>query len=292
MGLRTNPTQRQKRLGHELRKLREAAGMTTAEAGRHVGLGQAHLSHIEAGRTACVEPRLRALAQLYGCRNDPLIETLVSMSNADGKGWWTSYRQIVDERGRDLAELESTATAFRVSQWLYVPGLLQTRDYMRELFLNGDPGGQPEVIERQIEFRLRRQQVLSAEREPQCHAVIHEAMFHMHFVSRATMRGQLRHLVEQAQRPNVTIQLIPFKAESHPVTPGAPFTIHHSPAPELRTVYVEQPITPLFLGDQRHIDQFTTAFERLTMVALAPLDPAEPLEENSLGLVQHLRYVL
>jgi transcriptional regulator with XRE-family HTH domain len=292
MGLRTNPSQRQKRLGHELRKLREAAGLTTSEAGRHVGLGQAHLSHIEAGRTACPEPRLRALAELYSCRNDPLVETLTSMTNSDGKGWWTRYRDIVDERGRDLAELESTATAFRASQWLYVPGLLQTPDYMRELFVNGEPGRPPETIESQMEFRLRRQQVLTAERAPSYRVVIHEAVFHMHFVSRETMRGQLKHLVEQARLPNITVQLLPFKAESHPVTPGAPFTIHDSPAAELSTVYVEQPITPLFLGDQPHVEQFTTAFRRLTMVALDPLDPAEPLEENSLGLVQHLRYVL
>jgi hypothetical protein len=272
--------------------LREAASLTTAEAGRHVGLGQAHLSHIEAGRTACAEPRLRELAQLYGCRNEPLIETLVRMSNANGKGWWTDYRTIVDERGRDLAELESNATGLRAFQWLYVPGLLQTSDYMREVFQNGEPATSAETIKSQIEFRLRRQQVLAEERSPTYHAVIHEAAFHMHFVSRATMREQLKHLVEMAQRPNITVQLLPFKADSHPVTPGAPFTIHDSGVPELCTVHVEQPITPLFLGGQPHVDQFTAAFRRLSMVALAPLNPAESLEENSLGLVQHLRYVL
>jgi transcriptional regulator with XRE-family HTH domain len=292
MGLRTHPTQRQKRLGHELRKLREAAGLTTAEAGRHIGLGQAHLSHIEAGRTACAEPRLRALAQLYGCRNEPLIETLVGMSNANGKGWWTDYRTIVDDRGRDLAELESAATGMRAFQWLYVPGLLQTPDYMREVFHNGDLPASPDTVGSQIEFRLRRQQALAGEQPPSYHAVVHEAAFHMHFVSRATMRAQLKHLVEVAKQPNITLQLLPFKADSHPVTPGVPFTIHDSGVPELRTVHVEQPITPLFLGDQPHVDQFTAAFRRLSMVALAPLDPAESLEENSLGLVQHLRYVL
>lgn len=292
MGLRTNPSQRQKRLGHELRKLREAAGLTTAEAGRQVGLGQAHLSHIEAGRTGCAEPRLRALVHLYGCRSEPLAAALVRMSKANGKGWWTDFRTITDERGRDLAELESTATSLRAFQWLYVPGLLQTPEYMREVFGNGSPEISAETMRSQIEFRLRRQQVLVGDGAPSYHAVIHEAAFHMHFVSRATMREQLKHLVRLAGSPNITLQLLPFKGDSHPVTPGAPFTIHDAGVPELRTVHVEQPITPLFLSDQPHIDQFTAAFERLTMVSLAPLDPAESLEENSLGLVQHLRYVL
>jgi transcriptional regulator with XRE-family HTH domain len=292
MGLRTNPTQRQKRLGQELRKLREASGVGTAEACAHAGLNKPHLSHIEAGRTACPEPRLRTLLEVYGCSDTTLTEALVAMTQATGKGWWTQYKEVLDERARDLAELESATVAFRSFEWLHVPGLLQTPEYMRELFQGRRPDESPELMEQYIDFRLRRQQVLTEEPLPSYHAVVHEAAFHMHFVSRKTMRDQLLYLVEVAQFPNVTLQLLPFKAESYPASPGAPFVVHDARAPQLGTVFVEQPINPLFLTGQLHIDQFTSDFARMSNVALAPLNPTEAHEESSFGLVQHLRYVL
>jgi transcriptional regulator with XRE-family HTH domain len=292
MGLRTNPTQRQKRLGQELRKLREASGVDTAEACARAGLSKPHLSHIEAGRTACPEPRLRALLDAYGCSDGTLIGALVAMTQATGKGWWTEYREVLSERARDLAELESVTHAFRSFEWLHVPGLLQTPDYMRELFQGSSPDATSGLMEKYVDFRLRRQQVLTERALPNYHAVIHEAAFHMHFVSRKTMRGQLQYLVEAAQFPNVTIQLLPFKAESYPASPGAPFTIHDAAAPQLATVCVEQPINLLFLDDQFHIDRFSSDFARMSNVSLAPLIPTQDHQESSLGLVEHLRYIL
>jgi transcriptional regulator with XRE-family HTH domain len=292
MGLRANPTQRQKRLGQELRKLREASDVSTADACAKAGLNKPHLSHIEAGRTACPEPRLRALLSAYGCSDGTLIEALVRMTRATGKGWWTQYGEVLDERARDLAELESATTAFRSFEWLHVPGLLQTPDYMREIFEGRNPGVPSALMERYIDFRLRRQQVLTEKSLPTYHAVIHEAAFHMHFVSRETMLGQLQYLVEAAQFPNVIVQLLPFKAGSYPAIAGAPFTVHEAEAPQLATVYVEQPISPLFLGDGFHIDQFGSDFARMSNVSLAPLNPTEAHQESSFGLVQYLRYVL
>jgi transcriptional regulator with XRE-family HTH domain len=292
MGLRTNPTQRQRRLGQELRKLREAASVGAAEACAHAGLNKPHLSHIEAGRTACPEPRLRALLEAYRCTDEVLIEGLVAMTRATGKGWWSKYSEILDDRARDLAELESTTVAFRSFGWLHVPGLLQTPAYMRELFEGRAPDAPRSLTERYIDFRLRRQQVLTEGAMPTYHAVVHEAAFHMHFVRRQTMRDQLLYLVEVAQFPNVTVQILPFRADSYPATAGAPFVIHDANAPQLSTVYVEQPITPLFLGDRLHVDQFLSDFERMTSVSLAPLHPEENDERSSFGLVQHLRYVV
>ncbi|MGW8849787.1 helix-turn-helix domain-containing protein [Streptomyces xiamenensis] len=292
MGLRSNQSQRQRRLGHELRKLREAAGLTTAEAGRRVGLGQAHVSHIEAGRTACPEPRLRELTAVYGCVNEPLIDGLVAMTNATGKGWWTAYRDLLDDRARDLAELEHTTTAFRTFEWLYVPGLLQTPEYMRKLYANGVQDPDPGAIDKYVDFRLHRQEALVADPQPTCHAVIHEAAFHMQFVDRKTMRDQLAYLVELSQAPNITIQLLPFKAESHPVTAGSPFTIHDAGARELRTVHVEHPISQVFLHDEEQVDRFEADFQRLSIVSLEPVEPSQQHRENSYALVQHLRYIL
>lgn len=292
MGLRANPSQRQRRLGQELRRLREESGANREHACRKAGLHKPHLSHIEAGRTACSEPRLRSLLDFYGCTDSTFIEALVEMSTASGKGWWTEYRDLLADGIRDLAELESTATAHRVFQWMYVPGLLQTRDYVNALFSNGDPAIAPETTARFTEFRLGRQRVLFEEPGPTYHAVVHEAAFHMHFVNRKIRRRQLEHLVEIAQLPHVTVQLLPFRSEMPPMVPGAPFTLLDGRAPQLRTVYVEHPVTSTFIANPAHVEEFSNAFKRLSLVALDPLDPTQLHANSSYRLVQHLLYVL
>ncbi|MET2714661.1 helix-turn-helix transcriptional regulator [Streptomyces harbinensis] len=292
MGLRSNVSQRQRRLGQELRKLREAADVPRAEVCRRIGIHTPHLSNIEAGRTACSEARLRALAEVYGCTNKALIDALVEMSNASGKGWWTAYAKTLETRVIDLAELEAAATAHRSFQWLYIPGLLQTPDYMRSLFARTNPTAPIEVIEEYVNFRLRRQQVLVEEPLPNYHAVIHEAAFHMKFVDRKIMQDQLEYLVQLAHFPNITIQVLPFSADAHPATPGAPYTLLDAQVPELCTVHVEQPVASVFLGDPAQINRFATDFARLSAVSLASLDLTGQLGEGSLGLVHHLLYLM
>jgi hypothetical protein len=250
------------------------------------------MSHIETGRTHISEEKLRTLARVYGCTDDQLIKALVAMAQSDGRGWWSKHKRFKGTRSRDLAEVESTATAHRAFQWLYVPGLLQTPDYMRTLFRRSRPEESEQVVDEYVEFRLRRQQVLSMEPLPVYHAIIHEAAFHMHFVSREVMLNQLKYLIEVSQFPNIAIQIMPFSADAHPGTPGTPFTIYDTQTPALRTVYVEHPITSVFLGDEPHINQFATDFDRLCGVSLASLDPGGPMAEGSLGFVQHLLYVL
>ncbi|TJZ52755.1 helix-turn-helix domain-containing protein [Streptomyces piniterrae] len=296
MGLRANPTQRQRRLGVELRRLREAAGMSATEAATFADLSSPHLGHIEAARTATPEAKLRALAAAYGCQQEPLVEALVAMSNATGKGWWSTYKKALDSRVLDLAELEATASVHRTFDWLYVPGLLQTEEYMRALFNSGHPVADSRTLDTYAEFRLSRQQVLDVDKPPTLHAVIHEAAFHMCFVDTAIMRRQLTHLIEMAKLPHVHIQILPFKATTYPDAMGAPFVLLESAVPELSTVYIEHPVSALFLDDPPQLAQYNAAFESLSSSALAPLaacpERVTYAKTESLGLVQHLLYVL
>ncbi|BBJ44295.1 transcriptional regulator [Streptomyces antimycoticus] len=294
MGLRANSTQRQRRLGEELRKLREASGLSATEAGAHAGLGRAHMSHIETGRTAIPEEKLRALAAAYGCTSHPLVDGLCELSRATGRGWWSSYKVSHNARALDLAELEASAVAHRSFQWMYVPGLLQTADYMRCLFESGQPDS-PKVIDAGVEFRQRRQHVL-ADGSQLFHAVIHEAALLMKFVPGDVMRRQIEHLVTMAELPHVCIQLLPFKSDVNSTTPGAPFSILDSRVPELSTVYVEHPVSSVFLGDHEHLTQYNSAFEHLSAVALPPMalqgERKCYTERDSLQLIQHLLYTL
>lgn len=266
--------------------------MSATEAGTHANLGRAHMSHIETGRTGIPEDKLRTLLHHYGCASETLTTELAGMASSNGRGWWSGYSSPIDERARDLAEAEGAATTHRSLQWLYVQGLLQTHSYMQALFENGDPDTSASEVERFIDFRLRRQQVLHGEAPLKLHAVIHEAAFHMHFVPREVMRDQLRHLVTVAQLPNVSIQLLPFKAPTYPATSTFPFVILDSAVPELRTVYVEHPVTSAFLSDSHHMGQFATDFERLSSASLEPLGDTEDDGQGSLSLVQHLLYIL
>ncbi len=296
MGLRANPTQRQRRLGMELRRLRTAAGLSVGEAAAAAGLGPPHLGHIEAARTAIPEVKLRALAAAYGCQSEPLIEALVAMGQATGRGWWSDFRgPHHSDAARDLAELESLSIAHRSFQWVHIPGLLQTPEYMRTLFVGGNPEASPAAIERFVEFRLQRQQVLTGEAPPRFHAVIHEAALRMQFVGPHIMRRQIEHLVELAKLPNVLIQILPFRAEVHPQF-SAPFVIYDHSVAQLSTAYVEHPNTSPFIGEPRELHEFDTEFNKLSEAAFAPvpavIEPKFYTERDSLGLIQHVLFTL
>ncbi|WP_461037270.1 helix-turn-helix domain-containing protein [Streptomyces mayteni] len=278
-------------LGQELQRLREPTGLSAAEAGERIGVGRAHMSHIEAGRTNVSADKVLTLAEAYGCEHRDLVNGLLTMAEADGRGWWSDYKKVVNPQLLDLAELEGMAVGFRTFQWLYVPGLLQTPAYTRALIRSGDNGIGSDRLARHEEFRLRRQRILERDPAPAVRVVIHEGAFRMGFVGPDVMAEQLEYLIEAARSPNITIQLLPFSTATNPAALGA-FTILEVGSPELRTVYVEQPITSMFLTEQHQLEQYTAHFCRLENVALAPLDPHGPAGEGTFGLAQHLLYSL
>lgn len=292
MGLRTNPTQRQRRLGFELRKLRTARGLSTSEAGSYADLAGTHLSHIEAGRTAIPEGKLRTLARAYGCHSETRIDVLVSMA-AGERGWWQGFSRDVDVRARDLAELESTAASFSGFETVNMPGLLQSPEYARALLETVDHT--PAAVKRFCEFRLKRQEILTGEPAPSYHAIIHEAALHMQFVDTEVQRRQLTHLLEVSQLPHVTIQFVPFASGPLPAV-GGPFVLFRGAVADLDTVYMEHDVGAEFLAEAHHVNRYDSVFERLRTLALPPLGAAVERQytsqRDSLSLLQHLLYIL
>ncbi|MFI5803595.1 helix-turn-helix domain-containing protein [Streptomyces sp. NPDC051561] len=293
MGLRTTISERQRRLGHELKRLREAANLTAGEAAARIGMGRGQLSHIELGRTSILTPRLRELCTVYGIESEPYIEALVGISESTGKGWWSDYRNRIGPGALDLAELESTATQLRSHESLFVPGLFQTEAYVRAILSSARPTRGS--VDDAVAFRMDRQRILRADNPPSVHAVIHEAALHMRFGGPAVMRAQLLHLVELAQLPQVTIQVFPFEAAAYAAYTGN--FLYSSPAvPELSTVLLEHPIASMHLSDAAHLAQYDSLFDALTGHALAPIDastaPASHEAKDSLALIQHLLYTL
>jgi hypothetical protein len=191
--------------------------------------------------------------------------------------------------------LESTALSVKTFEPVHVPGLLQTSAYVRALMEATDRQHPESVIKRFHQFRLQRQEVLASEHPPRFHAIIHEAAFHMGYVDAAIMREQLIHLIETSCLPHITIQIVPFKSSSLPVV-GTPFVIFGARAEQLDTVYMEYDAGSAFFSEREHRDRYTTIFERLSKVALAPIAPERERESyaqrDSLSLIQHLLYTL
>lgn len=291
--MRTTISERQRRIGYELRKLREQAGLSAGEAADRIGMGRGQLSHIEAGRTSIVSDRLRQLCLAMGCENVPYIDALVAMSEATGRGWWSGYKGNVGSAAMNLAELESGAASLRTHETLFIPGLLQTEEYIRTIFSN--PKLQVRDIDEATAFRLERQAILTTDDAPAFHAVIHEAALHMRFGGPSVLRGQLLHLIELARLPNITIQVIPFEADLDAALSGT-FMHAITPVRELSTVVLDHPSGPLYLSDDEHLALYETLFDSLAESALAPIavrtSPKQLAAKDSLALIQHLLYTL
>ncbi|MBA2807823.1 MULTISPECIES: helix-turn-helix domain-containing protein [Streptomyces] len=293
MGLRTTISERQRRLGYELKQLRERAGLSAGEAAERIGMGRAQLSQIETAKTTILTERLRELCRLYGCKDETYVEALVAMSEATGKGWWTVHKGPMEQGPLSMAELEAGAAVLRMHQSLLIPGLFQTADYARALFTSPKLGF--ENIEDTLKFRMERQSVLTRENPPSVHAVIHESALHMRFGGTQVLRGQLLRLIELARLPNVTIQVYSFASRAHAALTGN--FVHVIPSvPELGTVVLEQPSGFQYLGDRDSLTQYGALFESLAEYALAPVDvslaPEAHSVKDSLALIQHLLYTL
>ncbi|WP_406171865.1 helix-turn-helix domain-containing protein [Streptomyces sp. NBC_00996] len=293
MGLRTTISERQRRLGFELKQLREQAGLSAGEAAERIGMARGQLSQIETAKTTILTGRLRELCRVYGCTDNTYVDALVTLSEATGKGWWSAYKGPMEPGALSLAELESSAVVLRMHQSLFIPGLFQTAAYTQAIFNSPKLGF--ENIEEGLKFRMERQRILTCDNPPAVHAVIHEAALHMRFGGPQVVREQLLRLVELARLSNVTVQIYPFSAQAHAALSGN--FVHIIPsAPELSTVVLEQLGGARYLSEQAHLQQYGEMFDRLAENALAPIDvslaPEAHSVKDSLALIQHLLYTL
>jgi transcriptional regulator with XRE-family HTH domain len=293
MAPRTSPSERQRRLGAELRKLRTRAGLSGDEAGALLDADRTRISHIEAGRADVPRNGLHSLLRKYGCPDGPLFDGLMAMAQDRGRGWWDEFRQVLDRSGMDLAELESRATDIRVHEPLFIPGMLQTADYAHSVLSAIER--EASSVEGFVKFRLARQRVLTGDEPVRYHAVIHESALRVRIGGAKTMHKQLLRLIEVARLPNVTVQIFPFEAGAYAAF-SRPFVLFGGSTQELDTLYLEHPFGTVFLGDRGRIDEYAIMFERLSELALVPVDPESAPESHegrdSLSLIQHIMYNL
>lgn len=268
---RSNPTARQGRLGAELRKLREAAGIPAREAADLLSASQTQVSHIESGRFGISEERVRRLASFYACDNPQLVDALVDMASERGKGWWEEYRGILSPSALDLAEAEHHGTYVRTFQAVHIPGLLQTQDHMRAASAFVAPEMPDTDREAHIAFRTRRQQILDGEATTPYEAIIHEAALRIRVGGLKAARTQLDHILEMSDRPSITIRVIPFTTDDFA---GAGHSLLYigGPVPQLDTAQIDTAHGGMLLDATAQLNRYRTRLDRIDRTAL---DPAE-----------------
>jgi transcriptional regulator with XRE-family HTH domain len=161
-----SPTVRRRRLGQELRQLREAAGLTIEEVGQRLEVSPAKISRIETGRVS-VRPRdISDLLDQYGIHGTHRDNLLALTREARQQGWWHSYSDALSEGIDFLVGLETEAEAIRLYEVQSVPGLLQTSEYARAVLRAHYRSEQPEQIEQRVKMRMARQQLVIEQTTP------------------------------------------------------------------------------------------------------------------------------
>ncbi|MEU9279285.1 helix-turn-helix transcriptional regulator [Streptomyces sp. NPDC048342] len=266
MAKRIEPTARQLRLAVELRRLRDAAGLSSREAAVLLGVNAPQISQIESGLAGVSEKRLRALAANYSCSDDELIEALAAMTKDRTRGWWEEYRELLPAPFLNLAELEHHATFLREAQFLYIPGLLQTEDYARAVYAYRTPELPQTELELRVQHRLRRKVVL--DRTP-FDAIIHEAALRIMVGDRAASRAQLNEVLEVSEADNVTVRVIPFAAEGFAGAASA-MLYAGGAVPKLDTVVRDGPNGAAYVDSDGQLAALRTLLRKLEAASLNP----------------------
>ncbi|MFF3635841.1 helix-turn-helix domain-containing protein [Streptomyces sp. NPDC002250] len=270
-------------LGSQLRRLREARGITREAAGYSIRASESKISRMELGRVSFKTRDVEDLLTLYGISDEAERESLLSLAReANVAGWWHSYTDVLPSWFPTYVGLEGAASLIRVYEVQFVHGLLQTEEYARAVVRRGMKGASPADVERRVALRLERQKHLLADNAPEFHIVLDEAALRRPYGGRDVMRGQLQHLIDISQRPNVRLQVMPFGFGGHSGESGA-FTILSFPDADLSdVVYLEQLTSALYLDKREDVAQYEQALKELQQDSPGPDESRDLLR----GLLQ------
>jgi transcriptional regulator with XRE-family HTH domain len=275
--LRTAPSVRLRRLGAQLRDLREERGMTQEDVARRTGKDRSTLYRLETAQQRPQRATLIQLLDLYQVDEPRRGELLLLLREASQRGWMQPYRSELPGVYSDYIGFEEEARAISNYESLYIPGLLQTEDYARAQLHGTLPHATDAEIANRVTARLERQQLLTRPDPPRLWAIIDEAAARRQVGGAGVMAAQLTRLAEAAAQPHITIQLIPFDAGAHPGMDGS-FVVLEFPDPADRAiVYTESAAGGLFLEEEDEIRRYTLMFGHLRAAALRPSATADTL---------------
>lgn len=270
-------------LGSQLRRLRESRGITREAAGYSIRASESKISRMELGRVSFKTRDVEDLLTLYGITDEAERTQLLSLAReANVAGWWHSYSDVLPSWFPTYVGLEGASSLIRAYEVQFVHGLLQTEAYARAVVERGMKGASRAEIEKRVAVRLERQKYLVSENAPDFHIVLDEAALRRPYGDREVMRGQLQHLIEVSEQPNVRLQVMPFGFGGHSGESGA-FTILSFTESDLTdVVYLEQLTSALYLDKREDVTQYEKALKELQQDSPGPDESRDVLR----GLLQ------
>ncbi|MFI1187012.1 helix-turn-helix domain-containing protein [Streptomyces californicus] len=262
-----NPTVRRRRLGQELRRLRELKGMTAEEVAERLLVSQSKISRLENGRRSISQRDVRDLCGVYEVEDHRIVDSLMQMAkDSRQQGWWHAFGDIPYSV---YIGLETDAESLRVYEPQMIPGLLQTRAYAEALINGALPEAPPSDIEKRVNVRSRRQDRVNSPDNPlRLWAVIDESALRRVVGDKQVMLDQLEHLVEQSHLPHVTVQVLPFDMGAHPGINGQYAILEFPDAADSSVVYIEGVTSDLYLEKANDVQRYSVMYEHLRAQAL------------------------
>jgi transcriptional regulator with XRE-family HTH domain len=265
-------------VGVQLRRLREAKGISRDDAGYVIRASGSKISRMELGRVSFKERDVADLLTLYGVTGEHERSMLLTLAReANTPGWWHNYSDVLPSWFQSYVGLEAAASLIRTYEIQFVPGLLQTEDYARAVTRLGRESAGTEEVERRVRLRVARQQLLTQPRAPRLWAVMDEAALRRPIGGPEVMRNQIMALLAATELPNVTLQVIPFSVGGHAGAGGA-FTIlrfRDEDLPDI--VFIEHLTSAIYLDKRDDADEYIAVMERLSVEAVAPDETVERL---------------
>jgi transcriptional regulator with XRE-family HTH domain len=282
---RGGPTVLRMLLGIQLRRLREAAGLTPDQAGYEIRASRSKISRVEHGRVGFKERDVSDLLSLYGVTDPRERERMLALARqANNQGWWAKYDDIMPDWFESYVGLEQATSLIRNFELQFVPGLFQTEEYARGVTMLGHRSAPGPEIEHRVSLRMQRQKILERDDSPRIWAVVDESALRRPLGGVEAMQAQLRHLAEVTEYPRVTLQVMPFSRGGHPAAGGA-FTVLRFAEPDLPDiVYLEQLTSALYLDRRDEVDHYMEVMNRLSAEADTPADSARILEKIAKSL--------
>ena len=276
---RAGPSVRRLILGSQLRRLRERAGISCAEAGYNIRGSASKISRMETGRISFKERDVEDLLTLYGLHDpEERGQLLALVAQSRQTGWWHRYNDRMPKWFEDYVGLEEAAARIQSWELQFVPGLIQTEEYARAAVAHGHPRAAADAVERTVELRIRRQKILDGTHPPRLWMVIDESVLHRTLGQRTVLKRQVDKMLELTGQPHISLQVIPFSRSGY-VAEGA-FSILRFAEAELPDIaYIEHLTGALYLERLDEIEVYGRAFDRLVVDAETPRGSRQFLEK-------------
>jgi hypothetical protein len=263
------PTLRRRRLGSELKKCRDQAGLTQDQVSRHFEWHAAKVTRIETARVAVTPRDVKDLLTLYGVADEDYRDALMTLARQSReRTWWTDYRDLM--RPGNFVGMETEATWTRVWEPIVLPGLMQTEPYMRALMRTGRRADAPESIDRRVALRLKRQVRLTGANPLNVWAIIDQSVLHRVIGGKDVMRDQFHRLIDVAALPNVNLQILPFDAGEHPFLGGSAALLDFPEVAHSDVIYLEGLAGDYYEEQPSEVARYRDEYERLSEMALDP----------------------